>query len=80
MSSAGDGILRGVLDRPRAIVLSWAALCFVLFALLGVGVATDWGWLVWLDDRGQSAEEWATDVDWLHRAARWSRSPSGRSR
>ena len=34
MSVAGDGILRGVLDRPRAIVLSWAALCFVLFGLL----------------------------------------------
>ncbi|MEP9362825.1 diacylglycerol kinase family protein [Nocardioides sp. CN2-186] len=59
-----------MLDRPRAIVLSWAAACFVLFALLGVGVASDWAWLVSLDDRGQSAQEWATDTDWLHSALR----------
>ncbi|GAA4704077.1 hypothetical protein GCM10023349_21980 [Nocardioides conyzicola] len=63
---AGDGILRGVLDRPRAIVLSWAALCFVLFGLLTLAVVDDAEWLWDIDNRGQSSQEWATDVSWLH--------------
>jgi YegS/Rv2252/BmrU family lipid kinase len=60
------GILQGVLDRPRAIVLSWAALCFLLLALLTAAVATDAAWVVDADNRGQSAQSWATDVGWLH--------------
>ena len=55
-----------MLDRPRAIVLSWAALCFVLFGLLTLAVVNDAPWLVDIDNRGESSREWATDVSWLH--------------
>jgi YegS/Rv2252/BmrU family lipid kinase len=60
-----------VLDRPRVIALSWAALCFVLFGLLTVAVVTDWTALVEIDNRGQSTQAWAVDADWLHRPLRW---------
>ncbi len=52
------------------IALTWAALCFGLFALLTVAVVSDWGPLVDLDNRGQSSQEWATDVSWLHQVLR----------
>ena len=55
-----------MLDRPRAIVLAWAAACFAAFGLLTVAVVRDWGLLVDLDDRGQGPETWATDQHWLH--------------
>lgn len=55
-----------MLDRPRATVLSWAALCFVLFGLLLLAVVGDAAWLVDLDDRGEGSQTWATDVGWLH--------------
>ncbi|WP_243058439.1 diacylglycerol kinase family protein [Nocardioides sp. SR21] len=55
-----------MLDRPRALVLTWAGVCFALCGLLAVGVAAEWAWLVDLDNRGQSARAWATDTDWLH--------------
>jgi YegS/Rv2252/BmrU family lipid kinase len=55
-----------VLDRPRAIVLSWAAVCFVLFGLLMLAVVDDAAWLVEIDDRGKGTETWATDIGWLH--------------
>ncbi|MDF1604625.1 diacylglycerol kinase family protein [Nocardioides sp. YIM 152315] len=55
-----------MLDRPRAIVLSWAALCFVLFGLLMLAVVDDAAWLVRIDDRGEGSQAWATDVGWLH--------------
>lgn len=59
-----------MLDRPRALVLTWAGVCFALCALLAVGVEAEWAWLVDLDDRGESAQAWATDSDWLHDALR----------
>ncbi|MFC6041808.1 diacylglycerol kinase family protein [Nocardioides hankookensis] len=55
-----------MLDRPRAIVLSWAALCFVLLGLLTLAVVDEAEWLVDIDNRGQSSRDWATDVSWLH--------------
>ena len=81
ISSAGDGILRGVLDRPRAIVLSWAALCFVLFALLGVGGRHRLG-LARLARRPRPERRRSgrsTSTGCTPRCA-WSRSPSARSR
>jgi YegS/Rv2252/BmrU family lipid kinase len=59
-----------MLDRPRVIALSWAGVCFVLFGLLAVAVASDWSALVHLDDRGRSTEAWATDTRWLRRPLR----------
>src|SRR6478752_1921664 len=47
------GILRGVLDRPRAVVLGCATLCFGLFALLTVAVVTEWPPLYDLDNRSE---------------------------
>ncbi|MFC7495713.1 MULTISPECIES: diacylglycerol kinase family protein [unclassified Nocardioides] len=55
-----------MLDRPRAIVLSWAALCFVLFGLLLLAVVGEAAWLVEIDDRGEGSQTWATDIGWLH--------------
>ena len=43
------GILRSVLDRPRAVALGCSALCFALFALLTVAVLNDWQPLYDLD-------------------------------
>ena len=53
-----------MLDRPRAVVLTWAAVCFGLVALLAVAVDRSWGFLVSLDDRGEGAETWAVDASW----------------
>ncbi|KRF12418.1 PA-phosphatase [Nocardioides sp. Soil797] len=51
-----------MIDRPRAIILSWSALCFGLFVLLTVLVTTAWGPLVDLDhDTTRSAAEWTRD-------------------
>ena len=55
-----------MLDRPRQLVLGWAALCLTLCVVLAVAVDSQWSWLVDLDHRGESAQAWATDVDWLH--------------
>lgn len=60
-----------MLDRPRAVVLSCAALCFGLFALLSVAVGTEWQPLYDLDHRSEGHQEWATDVDWLHHVLRF---------
>ncbi|HYD11106.1 MAG TPA: hypothetical protein VEA78_13475, partial [Acidimicrobiales bacterium] len=59
-----------MLDRPRAIALSWAALCFALFGLLAVAVVSDWSLLVDLDHRGEPAQAWAVDEQWLRRPLR----------
>ncbi len=56
-----------MLDRPRATVLSWAAVVLGLFALLTAAVVGGWGSLTPLDDRGESAETWAVDAAWLRR-------------
>jgi YegS/Rv2252/BmrU family lipid kinase len=60
-----------MLDRPRALVLTWAGVCFALCALLAVGVAAEWAWLADIDNRGESAQAWATDSDRLHDVLRW---------
>ncbi len=59
-----------MLDRPRQALLLWAFACVGLFAVLAVGVETEWAWLVDLDDRGGSARTWATDEEWLSRPLR----------
>jgi YegS/Rv2252/BmrU family lipid kinase len=60
-----------VLDRPRVIALTWAAVCFGLFALLTVAVVQGWGPLTSLDHRGEHAETWAVDSAWLRRPLNW---------
>ncbi|HYF72414.1 MAG TPA: YegS/Rv2252/BmrU family lipid kinase [Nocardioides sp.] len=59
-----------MLDRPRAIALSWAVLCFALFGLLAVAVVSDWSLLVDVDHRGEPAQAWAVDEQWLRRPLR----------
>lgn len=59
-----------MLDRPRVLALSWAALCFALFGLLAWAVVSDWSVLVDLDDRGRSTEAWAVHETWLRRPLR----------
>ena len=54
-----------MLDRSRYVLLSWAAACFVVFALLALAVSGGWGPLSGLDDRGEPLRAWALDVDWL---------------
>ena len=54
-----------MLDRPRLITLSWAFLCFAVFAVIAFLVTHDWGPLTTLDDRGDPAEHWATADGWL---------------
>jgi len=60
-----------MLDRSRRVQLGWSVLCFVLFGLLTLGVAQDWGWLVDLDDRGRPARTWAIDDSDLRTPLRW---------
>ena len=54
-----------MLDRPRSVQLSWAAVCLALFGLLTLWVVQDWGPLVRFDDRGDPAQQWAVDAGWL---------------
>jgi len=60
-----------MLDRPRAVVLGWAALCFGLVALLAVAVDQGWGPVTSIDGRGEPARAWAVDADWLRLPLRW---------
>ncbi|MCB0895405.1 MAG: YegS/Rv2252/BmrU family lipid kinase [Nocardioides sp.] len=60
-----------MLDRPRAVVLGWAALCFGLVALLAVAVDQGWGAVTSVDDRGKPAEAWSVDQGWLRHPLRW---------
>jgi len=50
-----------VLDRSRAIQLSWAGACLAFVAVLAAAFGNEWGWLVDLDNRGESARSWAID-------------------
>ncbi|MFC4785736.1 diacylglycerol kinase family protein [Nocardioides sp. MAHUQ-72] len=54
-----------MLDRSRLTTLSWALICFALFAVIGVLVTHDWGPLTSIDNRGDPAEQWAVDAHWL---------------
>jgi YegS/Rv2252/BmrU family lipid kinase len=60
-----------VLDRPRVIALSCAALCFVAFGVLTVAVVHGWGPLTSVDHRGRGVEAWAVDSRWLRRPLNW---------
>jgi YegS/Rv2252/BmrU family lipid kinase len=55
------GIIRRVLDRPRRITLSWAAVFLAVFVVLGVAVSRDRAPLARVDDLGRSAEDWADE-------------------
>src|SRR5687767_3222784 len=59
-----------MLDRSKRVQLGMAALCFVLFGLLTLGVTQGWSWLLDLDDRGESARDWAIDDAGLRRFLR----------
>ena len=50
-----------MLDRSKRVQLGSAALCFLLFGVLTLGVVQEWSWLGDLDDRGRPAREWAID-------------------
>ncbi len=52
-----------MLDRPRVIILSWAALCLALFAGLAWAVTGDRAPLGSLDDWGRRLEEWTNGHD-----------------
>jgi YegS/Rv2252/BmrU family lipid kinase len=60
-----------MLDRPRALVLSWAAVCFGLFTVMAVAVDQRWELVRSLDDRGEPAEGWAVEEHWLRLPLRW---------
>ena len=60
-----------MLDRPRAVVLGWAGLCFGLFAVLALAVHQDWVPVTSVDGRGEPAEGWAVDERWLRHPLRW---------
>ena len=50
-----------MLDRSRTVPVLCAAACFVGFVVLALGVHQEWGWLVTIDGRGESASELAID-------------------
>ncbi len=60
-----------MLDRPRATLLTWAAVLLALFVLVTVTVQTGWGPVTSIDDRGRGAEGWAVDEHWLRVPLRW---------
>ena len=59
-----------MLDRSRLTTLSWALLCFALFAVFAVLVTHDWGPVTSLDQRGGSLERWSVDERWLRQPLR----------
>ena len=54
-----------MLDRSRQVLLGWALLSFLLFALLMVAVVQGWGPVAQFDERGSPAEKYAVDSGWL---------------
>jgi YegS/Rv2252/BmrU family lipid kinase len=55
-------MIQRVLDRPRVISLSWAALCLALFGVLTWAVTQKRAPLQPLDDVGKRGEGWSTGV------------------
>lgn len=53
------------------VLLSWAAVCFVLFAGVAVAAVQGWGPLDALDGRGDPAQAWAVDEAWLRHPLRF---------
>ena len=64
------GIIRRVLDRPRLITLSWAAVCLALFGVLTWAATRDRSPLDGLDRLGREAEDWADDHETLQHVLR----------
>jgi YegS/Rv2252/BmrU family lipid kinase len=65
------GILTRVLDRPRPLVLAWAGVCALLFAVLAFLVQLSPAPLNGFDDLGRNAEHWARGHDGLVHVLRW---------
>jgi YegS/Rv2252/BmrU family lipid kinase len=63
-------ILDAVVDRTRAFLLGWSALCLALVAVLAAAVANDWAVLVSFDDRGGTVRDWAVDDTTLRQVLR----------
>ncbi len=59
-----------MLDRSRRTLIAWALACFVLVAVIGVGVAQAWGPLVVVDEHGEDLREWVGDGQTFHRVLR----------
>jgi YegS/Rv2252/BmrU family lipid kinase len=59
-----------VLDRPRLVLLGWALLSFLLFAVVLVAVVQGWGPVTQFDNRGSPAADYAVDSRWLIRPLR----------
>ncbi len=53
------------------MLLSWSALCFLLFAAVAVSAVQGWGPVDALDGRGDPARDWAVDAAWLQDPLRW---------
>ena len=65
------GIIRRVLDRPRIITLSWAALFLAIFGALAWAVTQERAPLGALDDLGRRLEDWADEHDTLREVLRF---------
>ncbi|MCD4532923.1 YegS/Rv2252/BmrU family lipid kinase [Nocardioides sp. cx-169] len=59
-----------MLDRTRAYLLTWSAVCLALLAVLAVAVAQGWGWVADFDDRGDAVRDWAVDDTTLRQVLR----------
>ncbi len=60
-----------MLDRPRPLVLAWAGVCALLFAVLAFLVRLSRAPLNGFDDLGRNAEHWAGGHDGLVHVLRW---------
>ncbi|MCD4523605.1 YegS/Rv2252/BmrU family lipid kinase [Nocardioides sp. cx-173] len=60
-----------MLDRTRAYLLTWSAVCLALLAVLAVAVSQGWGWVADFDDRGDTVRGWAVDDTTLRQVLRW---------
>ena len=73
--------LRPCSTDPAACSSRGPRCCFALFGLITAWVVQDWGPLVRFDDRGDPAQQWAADSDWLRAPAAGGRgrssTPSG---
>lgn len=52
------------------MLLSWAALCFLLFAGVALAAVQGWGPLDTIDHRGDPAQAWAVEEAWLRHPLR----------
>jgi YegS/Rv2252/BmrU family lipid kinase len=59
-----------VLDRPRQVQVTAALVLFALFGLVTLAVVQGWGPITSFDNRGDPAQEWAVDQEWLRQPLR----------